>query len=109
MLKKVSMTSTSSTRSVRGDRYRIVKEGGYLRGFRPIAPGVETLRRNDLRGGDVITCAGCAFTADDGVPIVHWLNADGAPMANDCEFQPDDGRKWGGLPAVGCLVRVEVG
>ena len=53
-----------------------------------------------------ISRAGCAFTSGDGVPIIHWLDADGVTLANDCEFQPDDGRMWGSLPAVGFLVRI---
>ena len=101
------MTNTSSQRFVRGERYRVVKEGGYLRGSRPTGPGVETIWRRDLRIGDVISCAGCAFTSGDGVPIIHWLDADGVPLVNDCEFQPDDGRMWGTLAAEGFLVRVD--
>jgi hypothetical protein len=69
-------------------------------------PGVETLWRKDLRVGDVITYAGCAFTAGDGVQIIHWLDADGTPLADDCELQPDDGRMWGSLPADAFLVRI---
>ena len=99
------MTSTTSQRFVRGERYRVVKEGGYLRGFRPIGPGMETLWRKDLRIGDVITCASSAFTAGDGVPIIRWRDADGKPLANDCEFQPDNGRMWGSFSAEGFLVR----
>ena len=83
-----------------------MKEGGYLRSFRPTAAGMETLWRKDLRLGDVITCAGSAFTAGDGVPIIRWINADGKPLANDCEFQSDDGWIWGSLPAEGFLVRI---
>ena len=101
------MTNTSNQRFVRGERYTVVKDGGYLRGFRPTVSGVATLWRRDLQTGDIITCAGCAFTAGDGVPIIHWLDADGAPLANDCEFQPDDGRVWGSLPAEGFLVAVD--
>lgn len=100
------MTNTSPQRFVRGERYRVVKKGGDLRGFRPTGPGMETLWRKDLRVGDVITCAGGAFTSGDGVPIVRWLDADGKLLANDCEFQPDDGRRWGSLPAEGFLVRI---
>jgi hypothetical protein len=107
-LKEGFMANNSSLCFVRGERYTVVKDGGYVRGFRPTGPSVETLWRKDLRFGDVLTCAGCAFTAGDGVPIVHWLDAEGESLANDCEFQPYDGRKWGGLPAVGWLARVEV-
>jgi hypothetical protein len=99
------MTNTSNQRFVRGERYTVVKDGGYLRGFRPTSPGVETLWRQNLWVGDVITCAGSAFTAGDGVPVVHWLDAEGEHLANDCEFLPDDGRMWGSLPAEGFLVR----
>jgi len=73
--------------------------------MRPIGPGIESLWRRDLRVGDIITCAGVAMTAGDGVPIVQWLDEDGTRLANDCEFQPDDGRIWGSLPAEGFLVR----
>jgi hypothetical protein len=47
------MTNTSSQRFVRGERNRVVKEGGYLRGFRPIGLGMETLWRKGLQIGDV--------------------------------------------------------
>lgn len=89
-----------------GDKYQVVREGCYLRGMRPIGPGVETLWRRDLHLGDVITCAGVAMTAGDGVPIVKWLDEDGTVLANDCEFQPDDGRAWGSMPTAGYLVKV---
>lgn len=100
------MEQTSATRFVRGDRYQVVREGCYLRGLRPIGPGVETLWRRELRVGDVSTCAGVVMTAGDGVPIVQWLDEDGTRLANDCEFQPDDGRMWGSLPTEGFLVRI---
>ena len=101
------MKTESAKTFERGARYRVIREGCYLRGMKPIGPGVETLWRRDLRVGDIITCAGSAFTAGDGVPIIRWCNADGKPLANDCEFQPDNGRKWGSLPAEGFLVRVD--
>jgi len=46
------------------------------------------------------------MTAGDGVPIVKWLDEDGTVLANDCEFQPDDGRAWGSMPTAGYLVKV---
>ena len=55
---------------------------------------------------EMITCAGVAMTAGDGVPIVQWLDENGTRLANDCEFQPDDGRTWGSLPAEGFLVSI---
>ena len=60
---------------------------------------METLWRKDLRIADVISCRGVGFTARAGVPIVRWLDADGAPLANDCA--------WGSLPAEGFLVRID--
>jgi hypothetical protein len=99
------MSPTSEKRQfVRGDRYRVVREGCYLRGMRPIGPGVESLWRRELGAGDVITCAGVAMTAGDGVPVVQWLDEDGTRLANDCEFQPDDGRTWGSMPVEGFLL-----
>ena len=68
---------------------------------------VETLWRRDLQVEDIVTCAGSAFTAGDGVPIIHWLDADWAPLANDCEFQSDSGQMWGSLPAEGFLFRID--
>ena len=101
------MKTESAQTFERGARYRVIRDGYYLRGMKPVGPGVETLWRRDLRVGDIITCAGGAFTAGDGVPIIRWQDADGTPLANDCEFQPDDGRMWGSLPADGFLVRVD--
>jgi len=100
------MAPTSEKRQfAHGDRYRVVREGCYPRGLRPTGPGIESLWQRDLRVVDIITCAGVAMTAGDGVPIVQWLDEDGTRLANDCEFQPDDGRTWGSFPAEGCLVR----
>jgi hypothetical protein len=65
------MTNASHQRLIRGARYRVVRDSCYLRGLRPTGPGVETLWRRDLPAGDIVTCAGCAFTAGDGVPIIH--------------------------------------
>ena len=72
------MTNTSNQRFVRGERCTVVKDGGYLPGFRPTGTGVGSLWRPNLRVEDVITCAGNAFTAGDGFPVVHWLDAEGA-------------------------------
>ncbi len=79
--REVSVTNTATQRFVRGERYRAVKEGVYLRGFRPIGPGMETLWCRDLRIGDVIGCAGCALTSGDGAPMMHGLDEDGVPPA----------------------------
>jgi len=106
MPRQVHVSNILKQRYVRGERYTVVRDGGYLRGLWPAGPGMEALWRKDLRIGDVITCAGSAFTAGDGVPIIRWRDADGKPLANDCEFQPDNGRMWGSLPAEGFLVRI---
>jgi len=44
MPKGVCMTNTSTQRFVRDERYRVVKKGGYLRGFRPIVPESPSLQ-----------------------------------------------------------------
>lgn len=41
------MTNTASQRDVRGERYTIVREGGYLRGFRLAGSGMEILIRTN--------------------------------------------------------------
>ena len=91
----------------RCDRYTGVREGCHLRGMRPSGPGVETLWRKNLGARDIITRAGVPMTSSDSVPIVQWLDEDGTLLANDCEFQPDDGRAWGSRPAEGFLVRID--
>ena len=75
--------------------------------MRPSGPGIESLWRRDLRVGGIITCAGVAMTAGDVAPIVQWLHEDRTRLANDREFQPDDGRVWGTLPAQGFLVSID--
>ena len=104
--KEVFRTNTSTQRFLCGGRYRVVKDGGYLRGFRPIGPSIETLWRKDREIGYAITCTGNAFTADNRVPIMRWFDADRKPLANNCEFQCDYERMWGSLPAAGFLVSV---
>ena len=65
------MTNTSSQRFVRGERYKVVRESDYPRGFRPIGPSMETLWRKDHRIGDVSTCAATVCTAGTGVPNIR--------------------------------------
>ena len=77
MPRQVHVSNILKQRYVRGERYTVVRDGGYLRGLWPAGPGMEALWRKDLRIGDVITCASSAFTAGDGVPIIRWRDADG--------------------------------
>ena len=64
-------------------------------------------RSGKTGSGRLLTSTGLRHAVGDGVPIVHGFDADGAPLFNYCEFQPDNGRMWGSLPADGFLVRVD--
>ena len=92
---------------VSGKKFRVVREGARLCGFKPAGPHCQQGWRRDLQVGEVITCGGESMTFGDGVPAIKWLDADGKWIANDCLFHPVKGGMWGGqIPEDGYLEEV---
>jgi hypothetical protein len=88
----------------KGKKYRVVRAGARLSGYRPTAPYCQEGWSRSLEVGEVITCAGDSMTFGDGVPAIKWLDANGKWIANDCLFHPVKGGMWGGqVPADGFL------
>lgn len=89
---------------IKGEKYRVVRAGAYLRGMTTVGRGVFNGWRRDLQVGDVITCLGESWTMGDGVPAIKWGDETGEWLANDCTFQPCGGGLWGGqVPLPGYL------
>lgn len=91
----------------KGKKYRVVKPGARLRGYKPVGPNCEEGWSRDLEVGEIITCAGSSMTFGDGVPALKWHDKDGKWIANDCLFRPVQGGMWGGqVPEDGYLEEV---
>jgi hypothetical protein len=63
-----------------GEKYQVIRQGGYLKGWRrsgmsPLAPW-----SLDLRIGTILTCLGRKRAREDGATIVHWLSGAGQPL-----------------------------
>lgn len=86
----------------KSEKYRVVKQSCSLQGMKPVIGGQQGWARK-LTVGEVLTCAGTAWTSGDGVPVIKWLDADGNWIANDCEFQPSTGGMWSQRPSDDCL------
>lgn len=91
----------------KGKKYRVVKSGARLYGYKPIAPYCEEGWGKTLEVGEILTCAGSSMTMGDGVPAIKWKDSDGNWLANDCLFSPVQGGMWGGqVPEDGYLEEV---
>lgn len=99
---------TARSKYEKGKKFRVIKAGARLSGYKPTAPYCQTGWGRPLEVGEVITCAGESMTFGDGVPAIKWLDADGKWIANDCIFSPVQGGMWGGqAPEDGYLEPVD--
>lgn len=88
----------------KGRKYRVVKPGAKLSGYKPTAPYVQEGWSKRLEVGEILTCAGSNMTMGDGVPALKWNDEHGKWIANDCLFRPVKGGMWGGqVPEDGFL------
>jgi hypothetical protein len=71
-----------------GQRYRVIRDGAYLDGWRPLDAHSHRAWNLPLRQGTVLTCQGRSMTMGDGMPVVKWAAANGQWLARDCEFHP---------------------
>lgn len=86
-----------------GQRWKVIKAGASLWGWRPCGPGAQEGWRHNLSVGDIITCRGRSMSGGDGVPLIKWADADGKHLTGDCEFNPHTGGMWSSAPADGYL------
>lgn len=86
-----------------GQRWRVIKAGASLWGWKPCGPGAQQGWRQELAVRTILTCNGSAMSGGDGVPIIKWSDEHGKPLAGDCEFQPATGGMWSSAPADGYL------
>lgn len=86
-----------------GQRWRVIKAGASLWGWKPCGPGARQGWRQELAVDTVITCAGRSMSSGDGVPLIKWTDENGNHLAGDCEFRPETGGMWASAPADGYL------
>lgn len=86
-----------------GQRWRVIKAGGSLWGWKSAGPHAQEGWRQDLAVGTIITCKGRSMSGGDGVPLIKWGDENGNYLAGDCEFRPETGGMWASAPADGYL------
>lgn len=86
-----------------GQRWKVIKEGARLSGWRPCGPGAQEGWGLDLPIGAIISCKGRSMSGGDGVPLIKWADENGKHLAGDCEFHPHAGGMWASAPTDGYL------
>ena len=91
----------------KGDRYRVIRDGGQLHGMKPCGPGAQQGWAQPVPKGTVLTCNGVGKGwGSDSVPIVMWSDETGEWIANFAEFYPQEGGMWSLEPKAGYLEKL---
>lgn len=92
-----------------GAKFRVIRGGARLSGFKPIAPYTQQGWRQDLAVGDVIECTGYGpgWGSDPGYGIGFTSEQSLAEHVNAVDFWPSAGGPFSFRPAPGYLESVE--